>query len=59
MEREPLFSIKLPERRDIDVYLVRLPDGRIVARTKEELEELEEEHVHKAEEKKKEREKGK
>jgi hypothetical protein len=33
-----LLSFRIPERKDVEVYLVELPDGRIVARTKEELE---------------------
>jgi hypothetical protein len=33
-----LLSFKLPEKRDVEVYLIELPDGRVVARTKEELE---------------------
>jgi hypothetical protein len=33
-----LLSFKLPEKRDVEIYLIELPDGRIVARTKEELE---------------------
>jgi len=35
-----LLKFRVPEVGDVDVYLVRLPDGRIVARTREELEEL-------------------
>lgn len=33
-----LLKFKLPEVSDVEVYLVRLDDGRIVARTAEELE---------------------
>ena len=40
MEQERLLKFRVPEVGDVDVYLVRLPDGRIVARTREELEEL-------------------
>ena len=36
-----LLSFKLPEKRDVEVYLIELPDGRVVARTKEELEKKE------------------
>jgi len=38
-----LFKFRFPEVNEIEVYLVRLPDGRIVARTREELEEIEKE----------------
>jgi len=34
-------SFRLPEGREVEVALVRLEDGRIVARTREELEILE------------------
>lgn len=40
MAQERLLRFKVPEVGDVDVYLVRLPDGRIVARTKDELEEI-------------------
>jgi hypothetical protein len=33
-----LLSFRIPEKRDVEVYLIELPDGRVVARTKEELE---------------------
>jgi hypothetical protein len=33
-------SFQLPEGKSLEVVMVRLPDGRVVARTKEELEEL-------------------
>lgn len=36
---EPLGSLRLPERKDEEVVLIRLPDGRVVARTRRELEE--------------------
>jgi len=36
----PTISFQLPHGEAVDVYMVRLPDGRIVARTREELEEL-------------------
>ena len=35
---QPLLKVKLPEMEEIEVYLVKLKDGRIVARTKEEIE---------------------
>ena len=35
---ELLLQFQLPETKDIEVFLVRLEDGTIVARTKEELE---------------------
>ena len=37
-EPEKLLQFKVPEARDIEAYLVKLDDGSIVARTKEELE---------------------
>lgn len=39
---EPLkpLKFKIPEVKEVEVYLVKLPDGRIVARTKEELEKM-------------------
>jgi hypothetical protein len=33
-------SFQLPEGKSLEVVMVRLKDGRMVARTKEELEEL-------------------
>jgi len=42
MAQEKLLKFKVPEVGDVDVYLVRLPDGRVVARTREELEEVKE-----------------
>lgn len=36
-----LFQFLPPDVEDVEVYLVRLADGRIVARTAEELEEVE------------------
>ncbi len=35
---EQVSSIRLPEREDVEVVLVRLDDGTIVARTRAELE---------------------
>lgn len=35
---EPLFPVRFPKPQPVDVVLVRLPDGTIVARTREELE---------------------
>lgn len=41
MPDEPVISsFRLPEAVDVEVVLVRLSDGRIVARTREELEAL-------------------
>jgi hypothetical protein len=34
---QPTISFRLPEAKDVDVFLVRLADGRLVARTREEL----------------------
>jgi len=42
MAQEKLLRFRVPEVEDKEVYLVKLEDGRIVARTKEELEEEEE-----------------
>lgn len=36
------FSFQLPEVADTEVFLVRLSDGRVVARTKDELKNMEE-----------------
>jgi len=36
----PTISFQLPHGEAVEVYMVKLPDGRIVARTREELEEL-------------------
>jgi len=38
---EQVSSIRLPEREDVEVVLVRLDDGTIVARTRAELEKAE------------------
>jgi len=35
---EGILKFTIPERRDVEIYLIKLPDGRIVAKTKEELE---------------------
>ena len=35
---KPLLQVKLPEMEEVEVYLIRLEDGRIVARTGQELE---------------------
>ena len=40
MAQEPTLSFRLPNAEAVDVYLVKLADGRTVARTREELEEL-------------------
>ena len=42
MAQEKLLRFRVQEVEDKEVYLVRLEDGKIVARTKEELEEEEE-----------------
>lgn len=39
-ETPPTLSFRLPAEQTVHVYLVRLADGRVVARTREELEEL-------------------
>jgi len=49
MPQEKLLKFRVPEVEDKEVYLVRLEDGRIVARTKEELEEQEEKEEEKGE----------
>jgi len=36
---EELFPLRIPEVEEKEVVILRLPDGRIVARTREELEE--------------------
>ena len=46
MPQEKLLSFRIPEVEDKEVVLVRLEDGRIVARTKEEIEEEREEEEH-------------
>jgi len=35
---QPLLKVRLPEMKEVEVYLIRLEDGSIVARTAEELE---------------------
>lgn len=40
MAQEPTLSFRLPQGEAVDVYLVKLADGRTVARTREEIEEL-------------------
>ena len=37
-EIEKLLEFQLPERTDVNVYLVKDKDGKIIARTEEELE---------------------
>lgn len=37
MANEPTLSFELPTRQAVSVYLVKLPDGRVVARTADEL----------------------
>jgi len=50
MPQEKLLEFKVPEVKDVEVYIVRLADGRIVARTAEELEESKEEGKEKGKE---------
>jgi len=50
MRPERLLKFKVPEVKDVEVYIVRLADGRIVARTAEELEESKEEGEEKGKE---------
>jgi len=40
-EVQELLSFRFPEKREVEVVLVELPDKRIVARTREELERVE------------------
>ena len=40
MGQGPTMSFQLPEGKSLEVVMVRLSDGRVVARTREELEEL-------------------
>lgn len=40
-QEKPLLQFKIPEYQDVEIYLVRLKDGTVVARTKEELAKLE------------------
>ena len=35
---QPLLQVKIPKHEDVEVYLIKLEDGRIVARTKGEIE---------------------
>ena len=35
---QPLLQVKIPEHEEVEVYLIKLADGTIVARTKGELE---------------------
>lgn len=35
---KPLLQVKIPQHEEVEVYLIKLEDGRIVARTKDELE---------------------
>jgi len=36
-EKEPLVHFKVPEVAEVKAYLVKLPDGKLVVRTEEEL----------------------
>ena len=38
---EPIKSLRLPQAAEHEVVLIRLPDGRVVARTRAELEAAE------------------
>ena len=49
MEQEYRLRFKLPEVEEVEVYFIRLPDGRIVARTREELEAEKKEEEEKEE----------
>lgn len=40
MPPDPTISLNLPQGRTVDVFIVRLADGREVARTRDELEQL-------------------
>jgi len=42
-EPEELLKFRVPEVKDKEIYVVRLEDGRVVARMGEELEELKKE----------------
>lgn len=42
-EPKELLRFRVPEVRDKEIYVVRLEDGKVVARMKEELEELKKE----------------
>jgi len=37
MPRIEQFAVQLPDRRKVEIYVLELPDGRIVARTVDEL----------------------
>lgn len=39
-ELKPLLAFKVPEVKEVEAYLVRDKKGRILARTREELEEV-------------------
>ena len=38
VSEKPLLQVKLPEMAEVEVYLIKLEDGSIVARTKGEIE---------------------
>ncbi|MEM3554491.1 MAG: hypothetical protein QXU79_01570 [Candidatus Micrarchaeaceae archaeon] len=40
MELGPILQLRFPDSKDVEVYLVKLEDGTIVARTKDELERM-------------------
>ena len=35
---QPLLQIKIPQHEEVEIYLIKLADGTIVARTKDEIE---------------------
>jgi len=37
-QERPLLQVKIPKHEEVEVYLIKLEDGRIVARTKDEIE---------------------
>lgn len=37
-QKPPMLRVKLPKMEEVEVYLIKLKDGTIIARTKEELE---------------------
>jgi len=43
MQQEYRLRFKVPEVEEVEIYFIRLEDGRIIARTKEEIEEEKEE----------------
>ena len=37
-QERPLLQVKIPKHEEVEVYLIKLEDGRIIARTKDEIE---------------------